>query len=108
MDKGIIAITGAGGFIGSALLTHLRNSGYRVIALKRTVAGDAEPLQERFFDLQQVPAAGLLKGVEVLIHCAFIGAEAHSEADQINYAGTKLLVKNARVHGVQKIIFFSS
>src|SRR5215831_7813739 len=105
MSNQVIAITGTSGFIGSVLLQELRKNGYTVIALNRRPKASVE---ERFFDLNQPPDAELLKGVDVLIHCAFISAEADPASEQLNEVGTNMLTVCARQNGVKKIIFFSS
>jgi len=110
MDKPVIAITGAGptGFIGSSLMQYLRGNGFTVIALNRHVTAENENAEHRFFDLEQDPSPALLKNVQVLIHCAFISAGQHADAEHLNFQGTKKLIEYARRNGVVKIIFFSS
>ncbi|MCH9640544.1 MAG: TIGR01777 family oxidoreductase [Actinomycetia bacterium] len=62
----VIAITGASGLVGSALSAFLSTGGHRVIRLVRTPAhGDDERLWN-----PQAPAAGLLDGVDAVIHLA--------------------------------------
>lgn len=107
MHKPVFAITGANGFIGSALVQYLENAGYRVIALVRKKT-DRKNGQERLYDLQQPPADDLLAGVDVLIHCAVIWQDVQVDAAQLNYLGTEKLIHSARSHGVKKIIFISS
>lgn len=108
MYKPVIAITGANGFIGSSLLKYFYDNNFRVIALMRHASIEQQLTEERFFDLEQLPQPQLLAGVDVLIHCAFIRADVHPHAEQLNYEGTKSLVACARANGVKKIIFFSS
>jgi nucleoside-diphosphate-sugar epimerase len=107
MHKPVVAITGANGFIGSALVQFLENAGYPVITLARKKAGRKKG-GERLYDLQQPPAADLLAGVEILIHCAVIWAGGQIDAAQLNYQGTEKLIACARSNGVKKIIFISS
>jgi nucleoside-diphosphate-sugar epimerase len=107
MNKPVFAITGANGFIGSALVQYLENAGYPVITLTRKKYGRKNG-QERFYDLQQPPAADLLTGVDILIHCAVIWAASQVDAVQLNYTGTEKLIHCARSNGVKKIIFISS
>jgi nucleoside-diphosphate-sugar epimerase len=107
MHKPVFAITGANGFIGSALVHYLENAGYPVITLVRKKL-DRKNGQERFYDLQQPPADDLLAGVDVLIHCAVIWSDGQVDAEQLNYLGTEKLITCARSNGVKKIIFISS
>jgi nucleoside-diphosphate-sugar epimerase len=107
MHKPVVAITGANGFIGSALAQFLENAGYPVITLARKKYG-LKNGQERLYDLRQPPAADLLAGVDVLIHCAVVWADGQVDAEQLNYQGTDKLITRARNNGVKKIIFISS
>jgi nucleoside-diphosphate-sugar epimerase len=108
MNKPVIAITGAAGFIGSSIARALLENDYNVISLVRkentTVAGN----ETRFFDLQVPPPADLLKGADILIHCAFVDHNKNKQASRINYSGTKHLQENAAHNGISKIIFFST
>lgn len=108
MNKPVIAITGVTGFIGSSIARALLDNGYDVISLVRqentTVAGN----ETRFFDLQLLPPADLLKGADILIHCAFVDHNKNKQASLINYSGTKQLLENAALNGIGKIIFFST
>jgi nucleoside-diphosphate-sugar epimerase len=101
----IIAITGAHGFIGSYLRNYFIGQGFTVIGLVRAPAHD----DERAFDLcsPQIHPA-LLKGIEVLIHCAFVRNDENKNAEVINLRAAENLKKAALVAGVTKIIFFSS
>jgi nucleoside-diphosphate-sugar epimerase len=51
MHKPVVAITGANGFIGSALAQFLENAGYPVITLARKKYGLKNGGQERLYDL---------------------------------------------------------
>ncbi|MGB0878811.1 MAG: TIGR01777 family oxidoreductase [Mycobacterium sp.] len=62
----VIAITGASGLVGSALSAFLSTGGHRVIRLVRT-PGRGE--DERLWN-PQAPAAGLLDGVDAVVHLA--------------------------------------
>jgi nucleoside-diphosphate-sugar epimerase len=108
MHKPVFAITGANGFIGSALVQYLQKAGYPVITLVRKKTDHTGNDRERLYDLQQTPSADLLAGVDVLIHCAVIWANGQIDAEQLNYVGTEKLIHCARSNGVKKIIFISS
>ena len=107
MLKPVIAITGANGFIGSSLLQYFYDQHYPVIALARTHSIKA-PAEVRSFNLEQPLQPDLLDGVDILIHCAFIKADAHAEAGKLNYEGTRSLIECAHRNNVKKIIFFST
>jgi nucleoside-diphosphate-sugar epimerase len=107
MLKPVIAITGANGFIGSSLLQYFYDRNYPVIALARTLS--VKPAVEvRSFNLEQPLHSDLLQGIDILIHCAFIKADAHAEAGKLNFEGTKSLIECAYTNKVKKIIFFST
>jgi nucleoside-diphosphate-sugar epimerase len=81
-----VALTGATGFIGSHILTELREHGHEVTALVRNDA-DAETVAGRgatpaVVDLYEGPAVvGLLSGVEGSIHTASPGDETSADLD---------------------------
>ncbi|MGB3482495.1 MAG: NAD-dependent epimerase/dehydratase family protein, partial [Mycobacterium sp.] len=61
-----VAVTGAGGLVGTALCAFLTTGGHRVIRLSRS--GAANP-DERHWD-PEAPAADLFDGVDAVIHLA--------------------------------------
>jgi nucleoside-diphosphate-sugar epimerase len=106
MNNPSIAITGANGFVGSALVTSLMARGISTVKLVRTLS--AIPLtEERAFELETQPSENLLRGIDVLIHCAFV-SPTEKNAASLDYNGTAALIALARNSGVQKIIFFST
>ncbi len=86
-------VTGATGFVGSALVTSLRDSGIEVDPFGRDTVSDA-----------------VLARTDTLIHCAGIAHRAASDADyrQQNYQQTLALAKRAQSCGVCRFIFISS
>lgn len=62
----VVAMTGASGLVGSALSAFLTTGGHRVI---RLVRGAPAHEDERHWD-PQAPAAGLLAGVDAVVHLA--------------------------------------
>ena len=79
MDKPVIAITGANGFIGSSLLQYFYDQNYPVIALARTLSVKLA-VEVRSFNLEQPLQSDLLQGVDILIHFAFIKVDVHANA----------------------------
>src|SRR5947207_15452903 len=81
-----VALTGATGFIGSHVLTELREHGHEVTALVRNDA-DAETVSARgatpaVVDLYDRPAvAGLLSASDGAIHTASPGDETSADLD---------------------------
>ena len=107
----MIAITGASGYLGRALLPVLaQHYGHRggVVALARQATAHSPT---RHFDLTE--AAGFpkcLAGVTTLVHCAGL-AHAHGSEQaytSVNVQGTLALAQAALKQGVSRFIFVSS
>ena len=99
-----IIITGANGFIGSALVKHFQKKGWNVIALVHVLP--KKPLDEVVYvsyDLTNEPPEGAFEDADVLIHCAYIRNDFLK-----NVKGTKVLLEQSRKHGLKKNIFLSS
>lgn len=112
--EGRILVTGAGGFIGSAVVQRLRSQGRVVTALarKNDLHGDCEigPTLSSRADLR-----GELMGIRTIFHAA---AKTHVSKDhstrelaaleEINVLGTLNLARQAAESNVQRFIFISS
>lgn len=112
------AITGATGFVGSAVLERLAaQAGVEIRALVRRVGvklpGNTVAVQvgEDFLLEGDQP----LEGVDVLVHCAArvhimsdASSDPLSEYRSVNVAGTSKLAESAARSGVKRFIFISS
>lgn len=101
------AITGAGGFLGSALARRLAASGAEVSALSRRPAA-IPGTSWRPYDLTDPSIApAFLGSPDVVIHAAFSLAGAGPELERLNYDAALRLRDAARKRGAQ-FIFISS
>ena len=109
-----VLVTGAGGFVGSAVVKRLLADGVEVAGATRRPAG--EPWQSKSPDLgPHADWRALLAGAEVVVHAA---ARAHVLSEtagdplsvfrEINTAGTAALAAQAAEAGVRRFIFLSS
>ncbi len=97
-----LALTGASGFVGSALLRRLRSSGWNVRALCRSLPPAGPPGEDRLEwirgSLEDVDSLrALVRGATAVVHCAgaIRGASA-ADFDRANVDGTARLVGAAR------------
>jgi len=88
-----IAITGAGGFIGKALVQALHQQGYVVKALVHTMpAQQITGVSYHQYEMNEVPGSIIFKDVNVVIHLAFqFHPVKNQEQDTNIFAATELL-----------------
>ncbi|MBO1413845.1 NAD(P)-dependent oxidoreductase [Streptomyces sp. FH025] len=108
-----VALTGASGFIGSAVLTALAARGVRVRALVRRTRpaddGDLTPVRGDLAD----PAAPealeeLCAGAEVLLHLASRVGGPAEECEAVNDRGTAAVMAAATRAGIRRIVHLST
>jgi len=108
----LIAVTGANGFVGHHLCSHLVTEGHLVRPLQRHAA-------ETAIQIADINAStdwsGALGGVDVVIHCASRVHVLHDQASEplsaycaVNVAGTRQLALQAAALGVKRLVFLSS
>jgi nucleoside-diphosphate-sugar epimerase len=112
-----ILVTGADGFVGSALCRELERTGASVIRAVRSskpgpTGGPPVAIGEINADTDWAPA---LAGVGCVVHLAArthvlreTAADALNEYRRVNLAGTRRLARQAAAAGVVRLIFMSS
>jgi dihydroflavonol-4-reductase len=110
-----VLVTGASGFIGSAIANTLRESGYRVRVLVRpsSVRTNISPSDEVFVGdiLDRAAVAAALKGARYLVHAAAdyrLWAPAPDELLRTNVEGTRIVMEEASRAGLERIVHTSS
>ncbi len=111
-------ITGAAGFLGSALANHLAREGHQVRALDDLSAGDPKALYEDVHftrgDVNDRPKLWtLLQEVDCVYHLAARVSVSESilyplEYNAVNVGGTVSLMEAMRDVGVGRVVFISS
>jgi len=100
----VIGITGASGYLGSALAASLASHKLPVVTLGR---GDAD----RALNLgQHTGFRSALEGLSTLVHCAGLAhnRSAPHHYEQINYRATMALADAAVTAGIRRFIFIST
>lgn len=106
-DPGLVAVTGAGGYLGSLVVKRLHAGGINTVSLGRSVKNTPVPF--RYFDLSQPLSAGALKDVRTVVHCAWnLTATSWDEMWLHNVEGTLKLITAAKTADVDRFIFVSS
>ncbi|MFJ2867774.1 NAD-dependent epimerase/dehydratase family protein [Kitasatospora sp. NPDC087314] len=104
-----VALTGATGFIGSAVLAALTARGARVRALARAVPAERGATTWVPGDLADEAAlAALCEGAEVLLHLASRVSGGAEECEAVNVLGTEAVTAAATRAGVRRIVHLST
>ncbi|QPP05043.1 NAD(P)-dependent oxidoreductase [Streptomyces bathyalis] len=104
-----VALTGASGFIGSAVLRRLARHDVDVRALTRQEHPLPAEVEQVHADLARPESLdGSCSGARVLIHAAsYVGLDEQL-ATEVNDLGTEALMKEARRAGVERIVQLST
>jgi dihydroflavonol-4-reductase len=113
---GTVLLTGASGFVGSAVARRLRAAGFSVRALVRPTSPLAHlsdlDLEFATGDLRDPEAVRrAMAGARFLFHVAAdyrLWARDPDELTQTNVAGTRLLMEEAMRAGVERVVYTSS
>lgn len=103
------AVTGAGGYIGSAICTRLQHAGVAIVEFNRR--GEPSQADRRAvpFELGGPVNPADFNGIDVLIHCAYdFSVLKWKEIERTNVQGAKTLLAAAHAGGVQRIILIST
>ncbi len=106
----LLAITGATGFVGSAVLAEALAQGHRVKALARRDQPALEGVEWVRGDLNDTPAlAALVEGADAVIHVAGLtNTPDPAEFAVANVTGTANVIAAMKAAGVKRLVFVSS
>jgi nucleoside-diphosphate-sugar epimerase len=109
MKKPTVAITGANGFLGSALVNHFSSKGWQVIALVRNPIKSTNNVRYIEYDLAKPFDDKILDGVEYLVHAAYIKQDKrHPNAFTVNVKAAEEIIKATKKQKFKKSLFVSS
>ena len=110
-----VLVTGASGFVGSAIAAALRNRGHEVVALVRPSSPrtnlDPRDLVREGDLSDRGSLAAALKGVRFLFHAAAdyrLWARDPAEIIRNNVEGARVIMEEALSAGVERIVYTSS
>jgi nucleoside-diphosphate-sugar epimerase len=104
----MLAVTGATGFVGQALLDRALDGGAQVRALARRAQEPRDGLEWIAGDLDNAAALReLMRGAEAVIHVAGVVNDA-AQFERGNVTGTLNLIEAAKAEGVSRLIQVSS
>ena len=105
-----VLITGANGFIGSALMRAFAANGWRAIGAGRSQPPELpEGAEWRAYDLAWTTLPDeFFDGVDAIVHGAMMKRTAGDRSFDINVAAGKLLLDRAQQRGIDRVAFLSS
>lgn len=105
----VCAVTGASGYVGSRIAAYLARNGADVIELNRGGSPSLPGSRAMRFTLGDDPPAGVLRGVDVLVHCAYdFSVNDWASIERVNVQGSSKLLRRAYGDGVATIIAIST
>jgi nucleoside-diphosphate-sugar epimerase len=106
-----VVITGANGFLGSALVDYFLQQKWQVVGLvRRPSAHTLRPgLRYVAYDIGKAVDKDAFEGADYLIHAAFVKQDSHHpNAMELNIAAAERLLQVSRAARLKKNIFISS
>ncbi|MCM2255270.1 MAG: NAD-dependent epimerase/dehydratase family protein [Vicinamibacteria bacterium] len=108
-----IAVTGASGFVGRAVLRAAADAGVAAVGLARS--GEAAARVEaaggavaRIAALDAAALAPAFADADAVVHLAQVGAERRGQTyAAVNVEGTRAVIAAARAAGVRRVVFYS-
>lgn len=109
----MVAVTGAGGFVGRRICDDFSRRGHVVIGVSRS---ETVPFARVVGEIgAQTDWSRALEGVEVVVHCAARAHVMHERSTDpltlyraVNVEGTRRLAEQAARHGVRRLVYLSS
>ncbi len=106
----VVAVTGAGGYLGSRICETLESRGWQAISLTRSP--DRSHSRAVWYDLAMpitAPVKEALRSADALIHAAYdLSLTSSADIWRVNVEGTRRLLKAARGAAVGRVIVLSS
>ena len=104
--KPLCAITGAGGYVGGCVKTHLAARGWNILELTRQPKPGARAVA---FQLGEAIPPAALGGVTALVHCAYDFKPLHwADIRAVNVEGTRKVLQAARAANIGNIVCIST
>jgi nucleoside-diphosphate-sugar epimerase len=101
----MIAVTGASGYVGGRILSHVRANGVEALALVRRPAAEDERV--RRYALAEPLDSSLLDGVETVVHAAYDLSCRGQQIRAVNCAGSLPLLDGVAARGGRVVLISS-
>ena len=112
-----VLVTGASGFIGSRVCTHLEKSGHEVIRVSRAIRSTSQSTRRNEYNLdianpdtfENIEHAG---GIDAIVHCAGLahrfGKTSREDFLRVNVKGARNVAEFAVRNGIGRFVHLSS
>lgn len=108
-SRSLYAVTGANGYVGGVIASHLRSQGAEVVELNRRMVAGVEGDRVIPFRLGDDIAPQSFEGVQALVHCAYdFGVRSWKDIVRVNVEGSRRLFAAAHAAGVPRVVFIST